>query len=290
MTGHRPPATVAGLVGDYIALRRGLGYRSPVRERALRAFARYLDEAGHDGPIPLEASLDWAAATTSIDPCNPARRLASVRGFLRHLSALDGRTEVPAAGLLGSTGHRRPPHVYSDGEIAELLAGRRRAGAARRVAAALLRHAVRAAGLHRAADLRGPGTDLRRCRSARRCAHRAGRQTRPDEAGAAAPQRAHTVGGLRRRPGTPLRPTRCRCGVLPHRPQRPDQLHHRQPRLRPAAPAAGLDRGRTHRRATGARSTAPDGGATHPGLARRGRGRRRQDRRAGHLPRTRGSA
>jgi integrase len=120
MTGDRS-ATVAALVRDYLTLRRGLGYRSPVRERALRAFARYLDEAGHDGPIPLEASLDWAAATRSIDPCNPARRLASVRGFLRHLSALDGRTEVPAPGLLGSTGHRRPPHVYSDDEIADLL-------------------------------------------------------------------------------------------------------------------------------------------------------------------------
>jgi len=51
---------IASLVDDYIALRRGLGYRSPSQERALRAFARYLDQAGHDGPIPLESSLDWA--------------------------------------------------------------------------------------------------------------------------------------------------------------------------------------------------------------------------------------
>jgi integrase/recombinase XerD len=109
------------LVGDYIGLRRGLGYRSPSQERALRAFARYLEGEGHDGPIPLELSLDWAASTTSADPCNPARRLATVRGFLRHLSALDGGTEVPAPRLLGSTGHRAPPHVYSDREIGELL-------------------------------------------------------------------------------------------------------------------------------------------------------------------------
>lgn len=40
MTGA---VTVAALVDDYIALRRGLGYRSPGQERALRAFARYLD-------------------------------------------------------------------------------------------------------------------------------------------------------------------------------------------------------------------------------------------------------
>ena len=83
--------------------------------------ARHLGRDGHDGPIPLERTLDWAASMASPDPCNPARRLATVRGFLRHLSVLDGVTEVPAPGLLGPAGHRRPPHVYSDREISGLL-------------------------------------------------------------------------------------------------------------------------------------------------------------------------
>ena len=43
--------SVSALVGDYVAMRRGLGYRSRVQERALRAFARHLDGAGHRGPI-----------------------------------------------------------------------------------------------------------------------------------------------------------------------------------------------------------------------------------------------
>jgi integrase len=116
MTGR-----ITALVEDYVTLRRGLGYRSPSQERALRAFARDLDQHGHDGPIPLERSLDWAASTASTDPCNPSRRLTTVRGFLRHLSAIDGATEVPAPGLLGPTGHREPPHVYSDREIGDLL-------------------------------------------------------------------------------------------------------------------------------------------------------------------------
>ena len=113
---------MTALVADYVTLRRRLGYRSPSQERALRAFGRYLDLAGHDGPVLLEASLNWAASTASPDPCNPARRLATVRGFLRHLSALDGATEVPPPGLLGPAGHRKPPHVYADREIADLLA------------------------------------------------------------------------------------------------------------------------------------------------------------------------
>jgi integrase/recombinase XerD len=112
---------MTALAGDFIAMRRHLGYRSPSQERAVRALARYLDQAGHGVPVPLEASLDWAASTLSGDPFNPARRLAAVRVFLRHLSALDGATEVPVPGLLGPPGHRTPPHVYSDAEIADLL-------------------------------------------------------------------------------------------------------------------------------------------------------------------------
>jgi integrase len=112
---------VKARVEEFIALRRGLGYRSPSQERALRAFGRHLDQQGYEGPIGLESSLDWATKTTSTDPCNPARRLTTVRGFLRHLAAIDGATEVPAPGLLGSTGHRKPPHIYSDQEISDLL-------------------------------------------------------------------------------------------------------------------------------------------------------------------------
>lgn len=113
---------VTARVEEFIALRRGLGYRSPTQERALRAFGWHLDQEGHEGPIPLESSLNWATSTTSIDPCNPARRLTTVRGFLRHLAAIDGVTAVPDPGLLGSTGHRKPPHIYSEAEISDLLA------------------------------------------------------------------------------------------------------------------------------------------------------------------------
>lgn len=112
---------VTARVEEFVALRRGLGYRSPSQERALRAFGRHLDQEGHEGPIRLESSLDWATTTASTDPCNPARRLTTVRGFLRHLAAIDGATGVPEPGLLGSTGHRKPPHIYSEAEISDLL-------------------------------------------------------------------------------------------------------------------------------------------------------------------------
>ena len=108
-------------VAAFVVLRRGLGYRSPTQERALRSFGRFLDSAGHSGPVPLDLSLDWATATVSADPHNPARRLGVVRGFLRYLSGTDGETEVPAPGMLGSNGPRKSPHIYSDEEIGDLI-------------------------------------------------------------------------------------------------------------------------------------------------------------------------
>ncbi|CAN5903273.1 tyrosine-type recombinase/integrase [soil metagenome] len=111
----------AVLVENYLAMRRGLGYRLERQARYLRNFAGFLDRAGHHGPVPLMLSVDWATSTSSTDPCNRARRLSVLRGFLRHLAALDGATEVPPPGLLGPTGRRKPPHVYSDGEITSLL-------------------------------------------------------------------------------------------------------------------------------------------------------------------------
>jgi integrase/recombinase XerD len=108
-------------VEDYIAMRRSLGYRLGGQATYLRTFARSLNAAGHEGPIPLMASVDWATSTATADPRSHARRLGVVRGFLRHLSALDGATEVPPPGLLGPTHHRTPPHVYSDDELTVLL-------------------------------------------------------------------------------------------------------------------------------------------------------------------------
>lgn len=113
--------SVTELVEEFIEMRRGLGYRLGGQEQYLRSFAGSLDRAGHHGPIPLAVSVEWATSTSSADPCNHARRLNVVRGFLRHLSALDGATEVPSPGLLGPASHRRPPHVYSDDEITDLL-------------------------------------------------------------------------------------------------------------------------------------------------------------------------
>ncbi|MGH2928689.1 MAG: tyrosine-type recombinase/integrase [Solirubrobacteraceae bacterium] len=114
-------ATFTELVESYLAMRRGLGYRLERQASYLRGFAAYLDRSGVVGPVCLERCVEWACATTSRDPHNPARRLMVVRGFLRYLAGLDAATEVPPVGLLGPTSNRTPPHVYTDEEVDSLL-------------------------------------------------------------------------------------------------------------------------------------------------------------------------
>lgn len=114
-------ATFTERVEVYLALRRGLGYRLERQATYLQSFAAFLDNAGHDGPVPLALTVRWATDTRSQDPHNPARRLSAIDGFLRYLAPLDGASEIPPPGLLGSSHHRTPPHIYTDREIASLL-------------------------------------------------------------------------------------------------------------------------------------------------------------------------
>ncbi len=110
-----------GLVEDYVAIRRGLGFDMRSQGHLLRLFARFADGTGHRGPITIDLATRWASASGSSDPANAARRLIVVRGFAKHRAAFDPTTEIPPAGLLGRGTQRKPPHIYSDAEIATLL-------------------------------------------------------------------------------------------------------------------------------------------------------------------------
>jgi integrase len=115
------PASWLPLVDDYLAVRRGLGFALEQPAWLLRDFARYADRSGHRGPLTTELAVRWALSSRSGDPAQAARRLSAVRQFARHRALLDPATEVPPPGLLGRVPRRRPPHIYSDAELAALL-------------------------------------------------------------------------------------------------------------------------------------------------------------------------
>lgn len=104
---------------DYLALRRGLGYKMHDAARLLPRFVSFL-EARREPYITAQSALQWAQQA-DVQPAEWARRLGFVRGFARYCSAADPLTEVPPAALLPHRSTRARPYLYSDQEVQRLL-------------------------------------------------------------------------------------------------------------------------------------------------------------------------
>jgi integrase/recombinase XerD len=105
---------------DYLALRRGLGFKLERSGQLLAGFAGYLEAAGAT-TVTTELALAWATAPAGADPSWWRGRLAAIRPFARYLAAFIPETEVPPAGLLpGPVSRRAVPYLYSQEEITAL--------------------------------------------------------------------------------------------------------------------------------------------------------------------------
>jgi len=107
-------------LGDYLALRRALGFKLHNVARLLGQFVDYLSEQDMAAPT-TEIALTWAMLPVDASPQWQAIRLSAVRGFAAYLHALDPDVEVPPAGLIRSGPCRATPYLYSEAEIAALV-------------------------------------------------------------------------------------------------------------------------------------------------------------------------
>jgi integrase len=105
---------------EYLAMRRGLGYKLRPEGRLLRQFAGFLEERGL-AHLTVKAALEWAILPRDADPSWWAARLTVVRVFARYLAVTDERTEVPPEDLLPRQERRTTPYLYSPGQIAALI-------------------------------------------------------------------------------------------------------------------------------------------------------------------------
>jgi integrase len=122
--------TMADRVEEYLAYRHALGYQLRKESQRLRSFARFADEAGHQGPLTTEIALNWARLPEQAARHYQARRLGIVRALARYLAAREPGTEVPPRNLLGPSYARRPAFIYSDANIAALRQAARALGPA----------------------------------------------------------------------------------------------------------------------------------------------------------------
>jgi integrase len=106
----------------YLTDKRCLGFDLRIAGRQLLNFARFADDAGHEGPLTVEIAESWARSAPKQAPITWARRIEVVRPFAKYLQQFDASTEIPGSNLFGRAHRRLVPHIYTDSEIQELLA------------------------------------------------------------------------------------------------------------------------------------------------------------------------
>jgi len=112
--------TLREAVGDYMTLRRSLGFKLRETGKLLLAFVAFM-ERRRASYITPQLALAWAQQPLTVQPAEWARRLSVVRTIARHRSATDSRTQIPPEGLLPYRPKRARPYLYSAKEIRDLL-------------------------------------------------------------------------------------------------------------------------------------------------------------------------
>ena len=114
-------STIRDSLVQYVAVRRALGSKFRDQAGTLSRFVDFLEREGNEF-VTTQCALRWAMEPKLVQHATWAQRLDLVRGFARWLSALDPRTEVPPARLIGRRRRRRAPHIYSPQQIEQLMA------------------------------------------------------------------------------------------------------------------------------------------------------------------------
>lgn len=105
---------------QYLAVRRAVGFKLERDGRLLPDFVTYLQHH-RARTITTKLALAWARQPSDGSPAWWAQRLTLVRGFAKHLQAIDAGTEVPPADLLPRQSRRVTPYLYSDHDVARLM-------------------------------------------------------------------------------------------------------------------------------------------------------------------------
>jgi integrase/recombinase XerD len=112
-------------VKNYVALRRALGFKMIEVSHSLADFVKFARQE-HASRITVDLAVRWAKLSPSVQPSRWATRLRIVRQFAEYLSTIDSTTEIPPRDLLPGKYQRKPPYLYDDEEIRQLLAQARK--------------------------------------------------------------------------------------------------------------------------------------------------------------------
>jgi integrase len=106
---------------EYVAARRALGTRLEEPAQTLRQFVKFLARKKARF-ITIQLALEWSQQSQAVQRATWARKLSMVRQFARWMSVIEPCHQVPPRRLLDVRHRRSKPHIYSDDEIARLMA------------------------------------------------------------------------------------------------------------------------------------------------------------------------
>jgi len=113
---------ITAQVEDYLVSRRAMGFDLRGEGYQLHAFARFAGKQDDAEILTSELLLRWVQGSVAPGPVTAARRVEVLRPFLKYCRQFDPRCPVLPSGLCGP-GHRRlSPHIYTEPEVAALLA------------------------------------------------------------------------------------------------------------------------------------------------------------------------
>jgi integrase/recombinase XerD len=121
MAGSAAVSALARAAGDYLELRRALGYKLRQEGRLVASLAGYLRARGLDR-VTVTAALAWATRPEAASPAWHAKRLAAVRGFAAYLATINPASQIIPRGLLPARASRSTPYLYSPAQIQALMA------------------------------------------------------------------------------------------------------------------------------------------------------------------------
>lgn len=109
---------------EYLTIRRSLGFKLERAAKLLADFVAFAEQADAD-TVTTELALAWAILPPGGNRAWWAHRLGVVRGFARHLHAMDPANEVPPTQLIVGRSRRASPYPYSPADITALMTAAR---------------------------------------------------------------------------------------------------------------------------------------------------------------------
>lgn len=132
-----PAPTLRDRLGEYLALRRALGFQLNDVERQVALFCTWLEARGQTQTFTVDEAVAWARLNPDAHPSWWSTRLSLVRRFAAYLNATGIDVPLIPAGLLPARKPRALPFIYSQDDLDALLAACSRVFSNERIAATM---------------------------------------------------------------------------------------------------------------------------------------------------------